>query len=94
VKKLIWNEFTNTSTINRRPVEVFRFLAHFPNVPRWNYAISQTRQIADGPVGVGSHHRQTRTLPTRSCDSSIFITPPAPSHDTHPLLPQGAGNAQ
>jgi hypothetical protein len=69
VKKLIWNEFTNTSTINRRPDGVFRFLAHFANVPLWKYAISQTRQIADGPVGVGSRYRQTRTLPTRSEDT-------------------------
>jgi uncharacterized protein YndB with AHSA1/START domain len=57
---------TNTITINRRPAEVFAFLADFENVPRWNYAISETRKIAGGPVGVGSRFRQTRTLPTRS----------------------------
>jgi glyoxylase-like metal-dependent hydrolase (beta-lactamase superfamily II) len=59
-------KFTNTVTINRRPAEVFGFLAHFANVPVWNYAISETRKVAGGPVGVGARYRQTRTLPTRS----------------------------
>jgi uncharacterized protein YndB with AHSA1/START domain len=59
-------KFTNTITINRQPAAVFRFLAHFENVPRWNYAISETRKITGGPVGVGSRYRQTRTLPTPS----------------------------
>ena len=31
-------KFTNTVTINRQPAEVFAFLAHFENVPLWNYA--------------------------------------------------------
>jgi uncharacterized protein YndB with AHSA1/START domain len=51
-------------TINRRPAEVFAFLAEFENVPRWNYAISETRKIAGASVGVGTRYRQTRTLPT------------------------------
>jgi uncharacterized protein YndB with AHSA1/START domain len=57
---------TNTVTINRRPAEVFAFLARFENVPRWNYAIRETRNISGGPAEVGSRYRQTRTLPTRS----------------------------
>ena len=57
-------DFTNTITINRPPAEVFDFLAHFENLPRWNYAISETRKVSGGPVGVGSRYRQTRTLPT------------------------------
>jgi len=61
--------FTNTVTINRRPSEVFAFLAHLENVPLWNYAISETRKISAGPVAVGSRYRQTRTLPTRSEES-------------------------
>lgn len=59
-------QFSNTISINRRPAEVFAFLARFENVPRWNYAISDTRKITAGPVGVGSRYRQVRTLPTRS----------------------------
>jgi uncharacterized protein YndB with AHSA1/START domain len=59
-------KFTNTITIERPPTEVFAYLAEFENVPRWNYAISQTRKISTGPVGVGSKYLQTRTLPSRS----------------------------
>jgi uncharacterized protein YndB with AHSA1/START domain len=59
-------KFTNIITINRAPADVFGFLARFENVPLWNYAISETRKITDGPVQVGSRYRQTRTLPTRS----------------------------
>jgi uncharacterized protein YndB with AHSA1/START domain len=58
--------FTNTVTINCPPADVFAYLAQFENVPRWNYAISETRKTSTGPVGVGSRYRQTRTLPTRS----------------------------
>jgi uncharacterized protein YndB with AHSA1/START domain len=62
-------EFANTITINRRPSEVFAFLARFENVPLWNYAISDTRKITGGPVGVGSRYRQARTLPTPSSET-------------------------
>lgn len=57
--------FTNTVTINRRPAEVFAFLAQFENVPQWNYAISETWKITGGSATVGSVYRQTRTLPSR-----------------------------
>ena len=65
--------FTNTIRINRQPAAVFRFLAHFENVPRWNYAISETRKTTAGPVGVGSRYRQTRTLPTPS-EETLEVT--------------------
>jgi hypothetical protein len=55
-------EFTNMITINRRPAEVFGFLARFENVPLWNYAVSGTRQVSGGRVGVGTRYRQTRTF--------------------------------
>src|SRR5262249_59387411 len=66
-------QFTNTITIARRPAEVFAYLAHFENVPRWNYAISDTRKTSSGPVGVGSHYRQTRPLPTPS-EETVEVT--------------------
>src|SRR5215470_6788162 len=58
--------FTNTITINLPPAEVFAYLAEFENVPRWNYAISETSKTTTGPVSVGSRYRQTRTIPGRS----------------------------
>ena len=59
-------KFTNVVTINRQRAEVFAYLARFENIPRWNYAISETRQLTSGQVGVGTRYRQLRTLPSRS----------------------------
>jgi carbon monoxide dehydrogenase subunit G len=59
-------KFTNTVTVARAPVEVFAFLAHFENIPQWNYAISRTWKVSDGPGGLGSTYRQERTVPSRT----------------------------
>lgn len=58
--------FANTIAIDRAPAEVFAYLAAFENIPRWNYAIAETRKIGDGRVGVGTRFRQTRTIPNRA----------------------------
>jgi len=58
--------FENTMTIHRPAEEVFAFLADFENVPRWNYAIEETRKVSPGPVGVGTAYRQTRSIPAKS----------------------------
>jgi carbon monoxide dehydrogenase subunit G len=58
--------FSNTITIKRQTSEVFAYLADFENLPRWNYAITDTRKITPGPVGVGSKYLQVRTVPKRS----------------------------
>ncbi len=58
--------FENTVMI-RRPIEqVFGFLADFENIPRWNYAIVETRKVSQGPVGVGTIYQQVRSVPSRS----------------------------
>lgn len=60
--------FENTVTI-RRPVEaVFAYLAHFENIPVWNYAIDETSKASAGPVGVGTMYHQTRSVPSRSTE--------------------------
>ena len=59
-------DFENTVTIDRAVKDVFAFLANFENVPRWNYAIVETRQTSDGAVGVGTNYRQVRSVPSRS----------------------------
>ncbi len=65
--------FENTVTI-RRPVEdVFAFLADFENIPKWNYAIVETRKVSPGPVGVGTTYRQTRSVP-RSSEEAFEVT--------------------
>lgn len=62
-------EFSNEVTVRRTPPEVFAFLADFTQLPRWNYAITSTRQVTPGPVGLGSSFRQVRSVPTRSEES-------------------------
>jgi hypothetical protein len=58
--------FTNTITIDRQPAVVFAYLADLENLPRWNYAITETRKTTTGPVDVGSRYQQTRTVPVRA----------------------------
>lgn len=58
--------FTNTVTIDRPARDVFAFLADLENVPRWNYAISETRKMTPGDIGVGTTYEQTRSIPAQS----------------------------
>jgi len=62
-------QFSNTITIDCPVGEVFAYLAHFENLPRWNHAISETRKTSLGPVGVGARYEQTRAIPTRSVET-------------------------
>lgn len=62
-------KFTNTITINRPAAEVFAYLADLENLPRWNYAIQQTRKVSPGPVAVGTRYQQVRTVPTQQEES-------------------------
>src|SRR5262249_15510823 len=67
----------NTVTIMRPVEEVFAYLADAENLPRWNYAIEQTKKITAGPVGVGTAYRQTPTIPTRSQEEfEIVVSQP------------------
>ncbi|HEX5906492.1 MAG TPA: SRPBCC family protein [Propionibacteriaceae bacterium] len=58
--------FENTVMIGRPIEEVFGFLADFENIPKWNYAIVETRKVSQGPVGVGTIYQQVRSVPSRS----------------------------
>jgi hypothetical protein len=58
--------FENTVMIRRPIEEVFGFLSQFENVPKWNYAIVETRRVSEGPVGVGTIYHQVRSVPSRS----------------------------
>ena len=65
--------FTNTITIDRPPATVFAYLADLENLPRWNYALAETRQAHRGPPGVGTRYRQTRTIPVHAEESLEMI---------------------
>ncbi len=66
-------EFTNTVMIERGPADVFAFLSHFENLPRWNYALDRTERLDAGPVGVGAQYVQTRTIPRHAVERFVVI---------------------
>jgi hypothetical protein len=43
------------------------------NVPQWNYAIVETHETSEGPVGVGTTNRQVRSVPDRREESFEVI---------------------
>jgi uncharacterized protein YndB with AHSA1/START domain len=70
--------FENTVTIQRPAEEVFAFLADFENIPRWNYAIEETKKASAGPVGLGTRYRQTRSVPGQSVEGfEVTVFEPA-----------------
>jgi carbon monoxide dehydrogenase subunit G len=66
-------QFSNTILIERSPHDVFEFLSDLENVPKWNYAILETRKTSDGPVGIGTTFLQVRSVPARS-EESLRVT--------------------
>ena len=82
-------KFTNTITINRPARVVFAYLSNLENLPQWNYALSETRQLTPGPPGVGTRYLQTRTIPVHT-EESLEITEFTPNHK---LTVQGTLNS-
>lgn len=72
-------KFSNSIIIHRSTNSVFEYLTNLENLPRWNYAIQETRKISSGPVGVGSTYRQFRTLP-KPMEEELEITIHEPGH--------------
>ena len=49
-------------TIMRPVAEVFDFLAHFENRPRFESAVVEAVPMGDGDVGVGTRYREIRKV--------------------------------
>jgi uncharacterized protein YndB with AHSA1/START domain len=60
--------FANTIDIDRQLDEVYDYLVDLEHVPEWNWAISSTRKVTPGPVGVGTQYRQERSVPSRAVE--------------------------
>ena len=56
-------QFSNQVSIRRSREDVFAFVADFSRLPTWNYAITSTRQVTQGPVALGWAFRQVRSIP-------------------------------
>jgi uncharacterized protein YndB with AHSA1/START domain len=72
--------FENTVLIARPIEDVFGFLSDLENIPKWNYAIVETRKVSEGPVGVGSIYHQARSVPSRSEERLEITTYDPPRH--------------
>ncbi len=72
-------KFSNSILIHRSIIDVFDYLANLENLPRWNYAIRETRKISPGPIGVGSAYQQFRTLP-KPMEERLEMTVYEPDH--------------
>jgi uncharacterized protein YndB with AHSA1/START domain len=72
--------FENTVVIARPIQDVFAFLSDLENIPRWNYAILETRKVSEGPVGVGTIYHQVRSVPSRSQERLELTAYDSPRH--------------
>jgi uncharacterized protein YndB with AHSA1/START domain len=57
--------FSNNLIIGRPINEVFRFVADFENIPKWNYYVVEVNKVTTGPIGVGTVFRQVRKTDTQ-----------------------------
>jgi hypothetical protein len=74
IRKVQVMTFANAITIERPRRDVYWFLAHFENIPTWNYAIVETHAVSDDPVAVGKIYRQIRSMPYRAEETFEITT--------------------
>src|ERR671911_2693023 len=70
--------FRNVVIIDRPLPIVFAFVSDFQNVPKWNYAITETHQSPPGPVAVGTVFVQRRHIP-KPGEEQFTVTEFAPN---------------
>ncbi len=93
--------FSNNLIIGRPIDEVFRFVADFENMPKWNYYVVEVNKVTPGPIGVGAAFRQVRKTDTQQYTIIEFepnrkvvveTLPPAPALQMRFLFePAGGG---
>lgn len=80
--------FSNHLIIGRPINEVFRFVADFENMPKWNYYVVEVNKVSPGPIGVGTTFSQVRKTDTQRYQIVEFepnrkvgieVLPPAPA---------------
>jgi len=49
--------------IDRSPLDLFLFVAHFENEPRWNPLVARVVKVSEGPVGRGTLWRGRLAIP-------------------------------
>jgi uncharacterized membrane protein len=80
--------FRNEIIIDRPIDEVFRFVANFENMPKWNYFVVDVHKVSRDPIGLGAVFHQRRKTDTQEYRITEFdhgrrvaveTLPPAPS---------------
>lgn len=62
------------SDVNRPISDVFQFVAHVENAPKWQPAVIETRRLTDGPVHVGTRFREVAKMMGRRVETVCEIT--------------------
>jgi hypothetical protein len=65
----------NELFIRRPPAEVFAYLLHFENMPKWNYYVVSVTQTTPGPIALGTTFHQVRKSDEQSY-SIVELDPP------------------
>ena len=65
---------TGSIVIGRPIEEVFDAVADQTNEPRYNPSMTASRQVTDGPIGVGTHFLATILVRGRPTEVDIEVT--------------------
>jgi uncharacterized membrane protein len=66
-------DFRNTVAIDRPLDEVFSYVTDFENVPKWNYAVQETRMISNGDQPKGRKYLQKREFLGREIEDTYEV---------------------
>lgn len=75
------NGFQLDEHIARPPREVFDFLSDPTNATKFLDNITESRQLSDGPIAVGTTFRETRVMNGRPATADLLVSAYEP--DTH-----------
>lgn len=67
-------EFEHSVLINRPPEDVFAFVLDPSNDPLWQTSVVESRQVTDGPVGVGTRFTEVRHFLGRRMETTVEVT--------------------
>jgi len=64
----------NQIEIDRPVTDVFQFVAHVENAPKWQPAVIETSRITEGPMRVGTQYREVAKMMGRRVTTVCEIT--------------------
>ena len=76
--------------VDRPAGDVFAFVSHQLNAPRWQRGLHEVRRTTDGPIGVGSEHVFVRRFAGRRIESRNRFVEFEPDRYVAFEIPDGA----